>query len=337
MHDLSRGGQAELDHDDVKSDWSVQGFAKHPKRVLVNDKEQTMSRPVIWVTTKFAAFHYWKDAPDQVAFLRSSHRHLFHVKAFWEVNHNDRDLEFFIQKEKLEDYVRTNLEGKTFAASCEMLAEKILNALGCCYVDVSEDGENGAFVAAKQEVTQTNGNQCVTQVVKSKMFVGTEAEGPNRGARVLFVPGSVGISIDAVAAVMQQVNPDRVYLGAGNDRRVTAHMINAFSDFSKPLDVEVDARDVINPYDSDLMKTVLAMRDAKIVSLILWAPSSLLSLFISDVVRAAAKIFVNRPSTNVFIKRVCPQRKVITWVCLRTYNAYCTTFDDPLFSLDQDV
>jgi hypothetical protein len=38
-----------------------------------------MSR--IQVRTSFVGVHQWKDAPDEVAFLRNLHRHVFKVSA----------------------------------------------------------------------------------------------------------------------------------------------------------------------------------------------------------------------------------------------------------------
>lgn len=285
----------------------------------------------IWVTTRFAAFHYWKDAPDEVAFLRSSHRHLFHVKAFWEVKHNDRDLEFFIQKRKLEEYVETHLKDKTFAASCEMLAEKILNALGCAYVDVSEDGENGAIVSGPLAVVEQKPQQCVTQVVKTKMFVGTEAEGPHRGAKVLFVPGAVGeLSPDAVADVMAQVNPDRVYLGAGNSRSVVLSTVQLFCDFEKPVDIELEEQSF--HLGSCVVKHVRMLPWSKNVNLIVCVRDE-----VYGNVKVANCLLSERQNTNVFFKRVDQERRLITWVCLKTYNAYFTSFDDSFFASDRDV
>jgi len=98
----------------------------------------------IKVTTQFEGQHRWKDAPDEVSFLRNWHRHIFYVTAWFTVQHSDRDLEFFIQKRKLTDLVRTQYENKKFEKSCEMIAEEICRSYQHCYkVEVSEDNENG--------------------------------------------------------------------------------------------------------------------------------------------------------------------------------------------------
>lgn len=96
----------------------------------------------IMVKTNFESFHSWKDAPDSHAFLRNKHRHLFYVKAKWQVNHDDRDLEFFAQKEKLEEFIFNNIRNKNL--SCEQMAQIICDNLECVSVEVWEDNENGA-------------------------------------------------------------------------------------------------------------------------------------------------------------------------------------------------
>lgn len=100
----------------------------------------------VYVTTQFVAFHRWTEAPDEVAFLRQFHRHVFHVKMLMHVAHNDRDLEFFILKARLEAYIQSKLVGRYVDWSCETMATMILNQFEAAQVDVSEDGENGAVV-----------------------------------------------------------------------------------------------------------------------------------------------------------------------------------------------
>lgn len=108
---------------------------------------------IIYVTTRFAAFHRWVDAPAEVYFLREYHRHLFHVKLSLRVAHKNRELEFFMVQKELVDFVRLTLEGEYFSYSCEQLAQLIANRFAALYglsvvaaVEVSEDGENGAVL-----------------------------------------------------------------------------------------------------------------------------------------------------------------------------------------------
>jgi len=98
----------------------------------------------IYVQTEFEGFHCWKKAPKEVAFLRNFHRHIFKVKVWFRVYHDDRDLEFFIMKRKLNTYINKNIN-KQDVGSFEMVCAKIAKMnRKIIKVEVSEDGENGA-------------------------------------------------------------------------------------------------------------------------------------------------------------------------------------------------
>jgi len=102
----------------------------------------------IFVTTQFVAFHQWEQAPKEVKFLRNLHRHIFKVKVWYAVKHNNRDKEFFIEKRKLDKYIQDFVIDKNkIVGSCEMVAAKIANLddTSIVKVEVSEDGENGAI------------------------------------------------------------------------------------------------------------------------------------------------------------------------------------------------
>lgn len=110
----------------------------------------------IWVTTRFTALHYWKDAPDEVSFLRHPHRHEFHVKLEVEVTSLDREIEFFILKKWLDEEVKQYQLNGVYEYSCEQFALLILSRYKDIHarykeifisVTVSEDGENGATVS----------------------------------------------------------------------------------------------------------------------------------------------------------------------------------------------
>ena len=105
-------------------------------------------RKWIIVTTEFSALHRWPDAEGSVAFLSHPHRHKFHVEVRIEVEHDDRELEFFTIQQEL-DIVCTHGWGEE--ASCEHMATVILNHFverydRRCKVEVWEDKENGAMV-----------------------------------------------------------------------------------------------------------------------------------------------------------------------------------------------
>lgn len=102
----------------------------------------------IFVTTDFEAIHWWPDAPDSEAFLRHPHCHIFKVKVWAEVQHNDRDIEFINFKHWLDCYIAERARfNQDNVGSCESMAEFLLYPRNeITKVSVSEDGENGAVI-----------------------------------------------------------------------------------------------------------------------------------------------------------------------------------------------
>lgn len=109
----------------------------------------------IKVKTQFHALHSWPECPiEEVAFLRSSHRHTFHVEVKVEVNHHDRDIEFFVFQRRVEDVIQQLYGNNTpdlGRKSCEEIAEDVYNILSAKYyrnmvISVSEDGEVAAEI-----------------------------------------------------------------------------------------------------------------------------------------------------------------------------------------------
>jgi hypothetical protein len=97
---------------------------------------------------QFEALHCWPNAPEKVAYLRNSHRHVFHVECTFDIRHNDRDVEFISKKNEIENRCRDRWHLQDIGhKSCEMLAMEILEAFKDVRgVTVSEDGENGARI-----------------------------------------------------------------------------------------------------------------------------------------------------------------------------------------------
>lgn len=93
-------------------------------------------------------YHYWKDAPEEVAFLRNKHRHRFEIRCWFEVSDDDREIEIFMQERKIKTFLTSkygeemDLEGQ----SCEMLAKTLINEFKCVSCQVLEDGKGGAYV-----------------------------------------------------------------------------------------------------------------------------------------------------------------------------------------------
>jgi hypothetical protein len=95
-------------------------------------------------------FHRWENAPVEARWLRDQHRHIFVVKAWAAVNHDDRDREFILLGREIREYLfqtygePMNLETK----SCEMLGRELIEQFGLSRCEVWEDDENGAVVYA---------------------------------------------------------------------------------------------------------------------------------------------------------------------------------------------
>lgn len=108
----------------------------------------------IMVTIRREYFHSYPDAPEEVAFLRHPHRHVFHVKLTLPVTHSNREKEFFL----VQRWMKASLdhcfgkEGADLGAmSCEDVATELVQQANARYecpaeCEVWEDGENGARV-----------------------------------------------------------------------------------------------------------------------------------------------------------------------------------------------
>lgn len=105
-----------------------------------------MKTKFVWIQTTFEGFHRWIGAPAAVAFLRGFHRHIFKVKLGMEVTHDNREIEFFQLKGEVDKFINKFYQGKRFESSCEEIAGHFLNQFDASFVEVSEDGENGATI-----------------------------------------------------------------------------------------------------------------------------------------------------------------------------------------------
>jgi hypothetical protein len=105
----------------------------------------------IIVTVRREGTHSWPECPlEEVSFLRHPHRHLFHVRLWVPVTHDDRQLEIILVSRDLHRWLTTHYGDpmQLGRRSCEMLAHELLDAFGAARVEVLEDGEHGADVVA---------------------------------------------------------------------------------------------------------------------------------------------------------------------------------------------
>ena len=125
----------------------------------------------IWVTFQKEGIHCYPAAATDpqlatgdeydVSFLGTPHRHIFHFRVWISVVHNDRDIEFIQFKRWLE---KLYYEGtiQLDYKSCEMMADDLYLQIAARYpersvwIEVSEDGENGALI--KYETHRPNIN-----------------------------------------------------------------------------------------------------------------------------------------------------------------------------------
>jgi hypothetical protein len=133
-----------------------------------------MIKTEVYWTLQLEGFHNWKNCPiDEVDFLQSPHRHMFHFKCWKDVTHDDRDIEFIMMKRRVQAYLLdkygesikvdpdTELLCGEFitlvfnSMSCEMIARDLINAFGLSKCEVSEDGENGAVLTYSIEPERT--------------------------------------------------------------------------------------------------------------------------------------------------------------------------------------
>lgn len=107
----------------------------------------------VYCTLQVEGTHNWPNCPyEEVIYLRVPHRHVFHIKAYKEVFHDDRDQEFIMLKHKIQKYLKTEYFGVTQqmcvfgAMSCEMIARELIDEFGLSRCEVNEDNENGAIL-----------------------------------------------------------------------------------------------------------------------------------------------------------------------------------------------
>lgn len=133
----------------------------------------------IQVKIAVPGFHRWKEAPEEVAYLRNYHRHLFNIRVQIDID-DDRELEYFMVQDKLNKMIKDYIvrqedltkdydvddflektgqvsgedENVLVINSCEDFAEWLVYKLEKEYGEdrsiscmVSEDDENGSIVA----------------------------------------------------------------------------------------------------------------------------------------------------------------------------------------------
>jgi len=116
-------------------------------------RSKTAYSTKVVIKTQVEGFHSFRHAPEEVAFLKNEHRHIFEITATLPET-EDRSLEFFIVKRTLDDICEVVFVNDL---SCEGYAKEVANALltayelPWCEVGVFEDGEQGVILKASKE------------------------------------------------------------------------------------------------------------------------------------------------------------------------------------------
>lgn len=105
-----------------------------------------MGRSYVVIRTSFEALHAWPECPyKSVDFLKSSHRHVFHVEMKIRTD-GDRQIELILLKRNVDIFICAEFKGKDLGrTSCEVLARKLAEEFNADSVSVFEDAENGAI------------------------------------------------------------------------------------------------------------------------------------------------------------------------------------------------
>ena len=121
--------------------------------MIIKQDVRPRTSTYIKIRTEFEGFHFYPNASEidpRIKFLENEHRHMFKVEVKISVTHLDRELEFFLVKWALQDFIKS---GKMNHKSCEMIATDILEQhlkplYGERYYEivVSEDGESDGIV-----------------------------------------------------------------------------------------------------------------------------------------------------------------------------------------------
>lgn len=121
--------------------------------MIIKQDIRPATNTYIKIRTEFEGYHYYPNAGSidpRIKFLENEHRHMFKVEVKISVTHLDRELEFFLVKWALNEFIQG---GNQNHKSCEMIASDILEnhllpKYGERYYEivVSEDGESDGII-----------------------------------------------------------------------------------------------------------------------------------------------------------------------------------------------
>jgi hypothetical protein len=156
---LSEASYSFLD-DDADVPFQTQVFNAVSNEAMISVLQQSLNEAPglpknveIFCTLQVEALHNWANCDiEEVMYLKHPHRHIFYIKAFKRVTHNDRDIEFIKLKHEITEYLRFNYWDESQrihnfgSQSCEMIAADLYDTFNLSSCNVSEDNENGSIV-----------------------------------------------------------------------------------------------------------------------------------------------------------------------------------------------
>ena len=106
---------------------------------------------IVIACNEVAGTHCWENCPVGFPhpYLKSPHRHIFFIETEFEVSDEDRQIEIFEAQDNINRFIEKhygkNSAGIDFGGdSCEMIARKIVEAMGAKQCTVREDNKGGA-------------------------------------------------------------------------------------------------------------------------------------------------------------------------------------------------
>ena len=107
----------------------------------------------IFIKLNLEGIHRWENCTiKEVDYLKHNHRHIFEIKCYLTVNHDDRDVEFIQFKHIVEAYLKKMYFDYRYncyyfeSMSCEMIARELIEEFNLIKCEVNEDGENGSIL-----------------------------------------------------------------------------------------------------------------------------------------------------------------------------------------------
>jgi hypothetical protein len=108
--------------------------------------------PSAVIQTRLEFLHHWTEAPEEVKFLRSLHRHELHIRVEFAQEHCDRHFEYIMEKRALDKWLADRKSTWPKRTSCEDVCNFLLGYFRRygpnlpITIEVLEDGENGAIL-----------------------------------------------------------------------------------------------------------------------------------------------------------------------------------------------